>query len=530
MRRILFVSFLGVIGILIVIALNYFFPLNFSIYFLVCILSLLLCKFADREHKLILPWIITATASVLITLNYLHPNINIYNNSDYHVLVMQGVDQKDSIMLVGRKKAKSLFDSKQMEGRASISRPQSDGAGCVLRYDMPGEPIFATVDSSRTGRLINKGQMPSFRNMLQISNDSIQCNISIQEFEKDSVHVNVTFMHLTDNTPTPPYLPSFRQPIRIGYNLYDLLHSGQSYGEGEEKLLSALRRSVLIRNYDDIDEGVYYLTFTHAMESLKIVCDGQSFMPMRGLQSVELDKDTYYYIGIGSQATRPMKASYQDGLVCLKYRFPYINNFPRIPDRADIKENGLKNLAVTTKTSSLLSTSVKEAFYYPLFDQDDNEYHFNGNISYRVNDSQTPFTADLADDGTAKSQQPNTLTAKNGAVWHFNVCNLRQASPVSGEDNVFVKDTTIIGFVLVMLLLAFIYSMVFVKGHVSKIVMTACLFAVPLFVMRIYLLWRIAVFPPVTDISLNEFLRYRMELRGVLDNPLIFYSLSLHQI
>ncbi len=520
MRRILFVSFLGIIGILIVVALNYFFPLNFSVYFLVCILSLLLCKFVDREHKLLLPWIITATASILVTLNYLHPDISVYNNSDYHVLVMQGVDQKDSILLVGRKKAKSLFDSKQMEGRASISRPQLDGAGCVLRYDMPGEPLFATVDNSRTGRLVNKDQMPSFRNMLQISNDSMQCDISIQEFGKDSVHVNVTLKHLMDNH-SKEYLPSFKQPIRIGYNLFDLLHSGQSYGEGEEKLLSALRRSVLIRNYDDIDEGVYYLTFTHAMEPLKIVCDGQPFKPMRRLQSVELDKDTYYYIGIGNQATRPMKASYQDGVVCLRYRFPYINNFPRVLDRTGLKENGLKNLAVTTKTSSLLSTSVKEAFYYPLFDQDDNEYHFNGCISYRVNDSQTPFTADLTDDGATKSQQPNTLTAKNGAVWHFNVCNLRQASPVTGMDNVYVKDTTIIGFVLVMLLLAFIYSMVFVRGHVSKIVMTACLFAVPLFVMRIYLLWRIAVFPPVADITLNEFLRYRMELPGIWTNPVI---------
>jgi hypothetical protein len=52
--------------------------------------------------------------------------------------------------------------------------------------------------------------------------------------------------------------------------------------------------------------------------------------------------------------------------------------------------------------------------------------------------------------------------------------------------------------------------------------MAVWLFAVPLLVLRVYLLWRIAVFPPVTNISLNEFLRYRMELPDLSDNPMIW--------
>ena len=520
MKRILIIGFLSIIGILLGAVLNNFFPLNFTIYFLICILSLLLCKYIDNKAKLIIPWAVTATASVFITLNYLHPDISVYSNADYNVLVMEGVDKKDSVILVGNKKKNALFDREQMEGNVYITPSSNASNNCMLHYDLKAEPLFAVVNGSRTGRLINKGQLPSFRNHLIIENDSIQCDIIITEFEQDSINVKVTFA--PDGTKKEPYSPSFKQPINIGYNLYDILHSGTSYEENEESLLCLLRHSIIVRDYDDKDQGIYYLTHTHSMEPLRLVCDGQLYNTKKGLQTVEIDEDTYFYIGIGSQATRPMKASYDNGNICLRYRFPYINNFPRTSDGSSIKGNEQKVLAVTTKTSSLLKTSVNEAFYYPLFEREDNEYNFNGNINYRINNSQTPFITQLTDDHISGASLPNVLTAKNGAIWHFNICDLRQSSPITGEGNIYVKDTTIFGVVFLLLFLTFLYSMILTNGHFSKIMMIACLFAIPLFVMRIYLLWRIAVFPPVTDISLNEFLRYRMELsESWYENPML---------
>ena len=158
MKRILIIGFLSIIGILLGAVLNNFFPLNFTIYFLICILSLLLCKYIDNKAKLIIPWALTATASVFISLNYLHPDISVYSNADYNVLVMEGVDKKDSVILVGSKKKNSLFDREQMEGNVYITPSSNAGNNCMLHYDLKAEPLFAVVNGSRTGRLINKGQ------------------------------------------------------------------------------------------------------------------------------------------------------------------------------------------------------------------------------------------------------------------------------------------------------------------------------------------------------------------------------------
>lgn len=507
---------LCLIGIAVGAVINSFFPLTFSGYFIICALSLISCKFVKDKAKLIIPWTITAAASVIITLNYLHPDISVYSNADYQTLVMQGVDKKDSILLIGKNKTNSLLDNNELEGYACITPLNNDSTNCLLHYELHNAPLYTVVEEKRTGRLINKEQLPSFRHTLSLENDSIRCDISFANYENDSICV--TFNYLANNS-SRSYRPSFLQAIKIGYNLYDILHSGVSYLKAEEDLLTALRNALIVRDYDDKD--IFYITYPRSLDKLPLACDGKAFLLKKGRQTIELDKDTYFYIGIGSQATRPMKASYELGNICLRYQFPYVSNFPSLSDNTELKENEQKVVAVTTRTESLVKANVNEAFYYPLFDNENNKYHFNGFINYRINNSLTPFKATLTDDHQNSMPSPNTFTSKNGAIWHFTVCDMRQTSPITGHENIYVKDTTIVGLVFIMLFLAFLFSMLLTSGHTSKIMMIAWLFAIPLLIMHIYLLWRIAVFPPVTDISLKEFLRYRMELPNLLQNPIL---------
>ena len=172
---------LCIIIIAIAIGLNILFPLTFSAYFLICILSLLMCKLVGDNNTLVIPWTITAVASVIITLNYLHPDISVYTNADYHTLVMQGVDKKDSVLLIGKNKAKSFFDNEKLEGYASITPQNRDNANCLLHFDLQGTPLFSVVEKSRIGRLLNKMQLPSFRNSFSIENDSVRCDVQPPE-------------------------------------------------------------------------------------------------------------------------------------------------------------------------------------------------------------------------------------------------------------------------------------------------------------------------------------------------------------
>lgn len=504
------------IGVAAAVLLNHFFPLTFSYYFIICIIALALCFFGGKAGLLI-PWTITATASVLITLNYLHPDISVYSNADYHVLAMQGVDHKDSIVLIGNDQTQSFFDHKKINGRAYITPSKESNGTCTIHYLLPSEPLFSVVKDYRTGRLLNKQQMPSFQNRISLQNDSLRCDVSFTQ--TDSTTVTVEFARL-DGRTTAPATSSFKEKILIGYNLYDILHSGISYNEQEERLLSALREAMLVRDIDDLTQGVYHLTYPQALEQVQMTFDGKPFTAQTVEQEMLLDGDTYFYIGIGSQATRPMKAYYQNDNICLRYQFPYLSNFPKSYQDDNDKENLQKTVAVTTQTKSLLKSNVNEAFYYPLFGEA-NGYNFNGNITYRVNDSRTPFSTELLDNQAQGRLSKSTLTASNGAVWHFQTYNLRQESPITGKNNPYVNDLTILGVVFLIIIIAFITSRPWAQDQKSSVIMMAWLFAIPLFIIRIYLLWRIAVFPPVTDITLNEFLRYRMELPKILDNPML---------
>lgn len=515
MKKPLSTIFFCLIGIAVAVLLNYFLPLTFSFYFIICTVALALCFFGGKKGLLI-PWAITATASVLITLNYLHPDITVYSNADYHVLAMQGVDQKDSVILIGKDHTQSFFDHKELSGRAYITPSKTSDGTCIIHYLLPSEPLFA-VTEERTGRLLNKQQMPSFLNRISLQNDSLRCDVTITQTDTTAVTVQFTRQ---DGSTTTPATSSFKEEILIGYNIYDILHNGISYNEQEERLLGVLREAMLVRDFDDIDQGVYHLTYPQALEQVQMTFDGKPFTAQTVEQEMLLDGDTYFYIGIGSQATRPMKAYYQNGNVCLRYQFPYLNNFPRFYQDDESEENQQMMVAVTTQTKSLLKSNVNEAFYYPLFSEA-NGYNFNGTITYRVNDSRTPFSTELLDNLTKGKISKSTLTAHNGAVWHFQTYNLRKVSPITGEPNPYVNDLTILGVVFLMIIIAFITSRPWAQDQQSSVIMMAWLFAIPLFIIRIYLLWRIAVFPPVSDITLNEFLRYRMELSGIIANPML---------
>lgn len=504
--------------------LNQIYPITFTVYFIVCVLSLLICGFIKDRLGLIIPWTITATASVLITINYLYPDTSVYSNADFHVLALQGVNKQDSIVLVGKDKKRSFYDEERLEGYAVILASQEDDSCCVLNYQLTSEPLYMAVPNIRTGKLINKNQLPSFKHEFSLQNDSVLCKVDLElSEEKDTVTFHVNFKNLTSAKEDSYYTPGFHRPIQIGYNLYDILHNNTTYKEIEEQLLQALRNISIVRNIEDRAQHVFYLTYNSSLEKVKLCCDSQPVQIDHSSQSLVLYKDSCYYIGYGANATRPIRAYQENGTVCLRYQFPYLNNFPRISTEKDFKENTQKTLAVTCDASSLLKSNVNEAFYYPLFENSDNKYKFGGNVNFWVGSSRTPFSCRMIDNAPHDNRSVNKLKGANGAEWLFETYNLRQQSPITGQGNIWVQDTTIMGMVFLLLFLSFAASILCSHDeHRSVIVMAVWLFAVPLLVLRVYLLWRIAVFPPVTNISLNEFLRYRMELPDLSDNPMIW--------
>ena len=81
--------------------------------------------------------------------------------------------------------------------------------------------------------------------------------------------------------------------------------------------------------------------------------------------------------------------------------------------------------------------------------------------------------------------------------------------------NPFISEWLLIGIILGVCFFTILTLVIFSDGGLNTYKATSVFniwsFFVPMITLRLYLLWRIAVFPPTTDITKAEFLRYRME-------------------
>ncbi len=551
---------------------NWVFPFTFSIYFIICGLSMgLLTLFRKKENKLslLLPWALTMTASVLVTHNYLHPGTDVYNNSDYHVLSLRGLDVANDLKLISqRDRANSLFDAPSYRGELLL---HGTGDHCELTYSMTDQPLY--VGDGTRFHLVNREQLPSMRQSLTVATDSSQLVVSIRHFEHresvDSIHVYLTYrttMRGENDTlaTNAPYercdTSSFKRYITESYNLYDMARGGISFDPAvwqdaeEEHLLSAIRDVNVVR--DDIVKGgtakrsadiPYYVILPPELpQDISILCDDQTVVshgqPVNHISpaTVSMQKGELFYIGCGEESTRPMACEYDESAdrLRLNYHLPIMYHFPIEGHHGSTKRLSRHHIVnITTSSEDLVHTEVKQSFFYDLFHLPQNRFHIHGMVSYNIGDSHNIFSPKFIDANIRGQQQLKqertknpekyALVSDNGSVWHFSVDDLRKTSPVTGKSNLFVRDLWIMGVILLIFLFALVAPLLlWPRSKKSNFALGVWLFFGPMIVMRLYLMWRIAVFPPLEQISRRVLMQYRMEIGG-LRNAMVITLLAI---
>lgn len=529
----------------ILFVVNDWLPLNFTGYFLLCTISIILLFRAKfRKSTLIIPWLITTVASFFITINYLGPkDTRIYSNADANVLALKGVDVKDSIVLIGKDKLCSFYDNSDFEGTLVVKNSPVLDSVCEVDYDVLDLPVYINSPHLKNDSLLNAGFLPAFNNTLSFSmDDSLKCSITFAEVNEtkwfsnfhlreklDSMLVTIAFESANNTTK---YNSAFTQRIKQSYNLYDIVHNSLSFKPQEEEVIEKLKNVLLIRNNQTGDGNnttkKFFITYNRDLQKCSLSCDGIRFTPKQAGGKYILSSNEYLYVGIYNSNTRPISFSQGgEGVLRVRYKFPYLNNFPRSSLDKDYHDGMRKVLAISSSTDRLLHSDVKEAFYYDLFENDNNSFRFSGSINYKVSNCNVPFKASIIDDETTESREENTLLARNKSIWHFAVYDLRKQSPVTGKNNPFTSNSFILTVVAIICLFAFFITQLFYKSSAKAgIVFGVWLFFIPLIVFRLYLLWRIAVFPPVTDITYNVFQRYRME-NSWQDNAMAITLISI---
>ncbi|MBR5687562.1 MAG: hypothetical protein IKX36_06345 [Prevotella sp.] len=564
--------------IAILVVINLIYPITFSIYFVICSVSLLmLVALRKKENKLSLlfPWALTMVSSVLVTHNYLHPDIDVYNNSDYHVLSLKSVDVADGVTLIGEPRENSFFDDPSYHGKLSLH-------GTEMNCEMSDQPLY--VGDGTNYHLANKEQLPSLKESLSVCTDSSRLDISIKNFERnervDSIQVYLTYSttqrDFADSLDTSkPYerrdTSLFKRYITESYNLYDMARSGVSFDPNigqdaeEEYLLSVIRDVDVVkenivkggRGTNQTDHTLYAILPRQLPENITILCDnkevvsrGKAVRPSQPI-TVSMGQGELFYVGCGERATRPMSCSYPStksngteqgagSMIRLSYHMPLMYHFP-IEERGEDAEHqrlSRHHIAnITTSSEELVQSDVRQAFLYDLFQLPGNSFHINGIVSYDIGDSHTVFKAKFIDSNKDKRKNHSadakqedeglTLCSKNGSIWHFSVDDLRTTSPVTGKSNIFVRDWWIMGIILLMFAFALVVPLSqWPHSRKSNYALGIWMFFAPMIVMRLYLMWRIAVFPPLEQISRRVFMQYRME-NGGLRNAMVITLIAI---
>lgn len=518
----------ALIPLALVIGMNSLFPITFTAYFLLCALALLASIFWNSR---VACWSIITTASVLVTLNYLRPSADVYNNAAHHVIALRGMEMQGTMPLVkSSDPKKALNDGEQYNGHL-FAKSILNSNKIEIRERLSSHPVYVFDDSIGNDgayRLLNGENLIRFTKNIKFSVGGHSVLLSLKN-DTDTLICKAEF--ITDSSRVADL--AFNKKIKEGYPIVDILRSGGNCSATEEDVLSYLKDVYVVREIiskKHLSDDIWYITITPTLysalnapnkEKVTISCDDQNHTYKLHERNHVLNEGQKIYWGIGSSKSRVISFCGIEGDgIAMNYDMPIMYNFP-----TDSLGCCNKIAAISSSNDDLLSSEINEAFFFNLFREKANEFNFNGTISYQTAASPAPLSVNILDANqdkgkkviasTSNANHFQLTTKKRHAKWNVSIVNLRETSPISETTNHFISEWLLIGIILGVCFFAILTLVIFSDGGLNTFKATAVFniwsFFVPMITLRLYLLWRIAVFPPTTDITKAEFLRYRME-------------------
>lgn len=522
-----------VFPLLLLLLVNAFFKITFTGYFLICALALL-WSIKQKNQGQYTSWCVVLVASILVTLNYLRPatvdGVASYNNAAHNVLVLRGLESSKQLDIVNSKNADvALFDSEDFGG--TVTAFANENGNIDVSCNMLSHPVFCWQENSF--QIINKESLPSFSKSLEFKNKSGESiKLNLEDHKNNTEYIIST----ESNGITLVDTASFSTRIKEGYPLADVLSSCYKENEVKEDFVSRLKGVTLLRNNvpckDAISESSpLYFTIPSSLQSeyknglISVICDGTPVDIAVQKSEVQISDNQRLYIGVGSAKTRPIRLANVGGVVRAIYDMPYMYNFP-----IDTTVVSSHTLAISSNAENLLSSDVKAAFYYDIFSSPTNKNHFYGTISYQTSSTPNKLDADFVDNNEKNKEVEKDnigfrLNTHNQTKWIVDVVDIRQNSPISGN-KVWFDDWFILGLITILSLFAlFFYNIIredeAIHNAKANGVLNVWLFFISLLTLRLYLMWRVAIFPPVDGISKVEFALYRLE-NALSDNSMVW--------
>lgn len=490
---------------------------------------------------LVLSWF-----SILTLNNYFEADSSTYKNSSHYALKVDGIrlQQTDEFVVAGPSRD-AFFDQNRFLGNIVLENVSDSSVQLGLeQFAFPFYQEFYN-DEGRLDKLVlcNAESMVTFTNQ-----DTLQFkmyNGSTYQFYVDELSDrDSVFYHLI--TPQGENLVSAEHHfLTRGLSLNTLL-GGISCEDADFTDIQIIRPVVYtqikkkdrVERYKDVGYAVGFGKDAFLEDVNKVKAIGVSNKtPFRNVQqtvkehlTVSLLSGTCFSIGYDEERTRSayFNIASDKGILELRYKMPLYHYF------ADLNSRDDNTVYVTSTLSGNIDlTSIPEnIMLFQQFEHPENIFQLRPfYLSYVAGKTTEELNFNYFDGKNSQTYKAGELFSEvqtnkaDNVRWIMEVENFKQTAPISP----FLLKLTIALLALTLVFLLFLggwvsgYSQNLYRQTFSLVEVVAYMVLLYFVTFRLFLLWRVAVFPPVEQVSYYEF---NVLFRSDYNYRMLVYSLA----
>lgn len=562
----------GLTGLVAFIVLSRKFTFGFVPLFMLLVLFLLFPLIVRPKKPTVYAVMIVLFGGVAMYAldNYINPERDVFANNDHHALRLDGVvinnPVGENFVLAGDSKD-AFFDDDLFNG--SLSVVGLTESSVILRSKGFTRPVYTKrffegkYSDMRTNLVMNKGTHPVFSANEEVvlysrSRDEKgrrrKISFSVYEIDSGKRELSDSSFYVFDGSDTSSRHTFLRNSLPLSDLAADVVLDFDPVGISvirdftntevpKSRLVGMARTSPFKKKQNGVYfEKNYSFDIDSRADVSEISINGISYRPDKSDAQIEIPFNVPFYIGSGMAKTESMvfRKRHQGDTLCLEYELP---RYRYLSSSENKDENTLMITTTLFDPTSSENLELTPAYtdnilLFDVFDKQGNRNQLSTSyISFVGGESSELLDYDFitSDSRSAGQRSLDYMYRKNGAdfakmddpsdnlafsiktrlahivptignpgvSWMISVENFKETTPFSS------RNITLLLFAVVMVCSFILIYKIQSSNFFSVVEYTAYLILIAFLAIRLFLMWRTTVFPPVTAISNYEFNHFR---------------------
>ena len=472
--------------------------------------------------------------------NYFNPE-KVFTNNDHHALRVDGINLKKSDgFVICANSSKSFFDKSSYNGKLEVV--DVDSTKVTVKLNKFSHPIYLRKTPKETGvevvgyQMLNIETMPQFTptdTVVFVGADGKKVSLAIkEEYNGRKRHTASYFVNTYDGNGVDTL--EFDSYLKTGYSLESVFSGIVTPVDFSGVNIVRTSSYPTIDNIDIKkaykDDVRYALEFSGDSKIKEVIINGDSHIPGAYSEEIEIPVNKVFYVGFGSYRSESVKFSWMpDGTLALKYELPKYQ-YLKTSDN-DNEGTVMFTTSIVDNKGDVIPDLSENIILFEFFDNADNVYHMSPSyLSFVKGRSNEEMVFTLYSSSEHKSYShlhtidyvgsdgdayfpAMKVSGKSDASWLVSVENFKNTTPFGSKG--------ISWFILIVTICAVIllnmndsrsgYDDEYALNNIrfSYVEYVAYLIVIAFLAIRLFLMWRITVFPPVTMITKMEFDHFR---------------------